>query len=633
MRHFRILGGMLAFLLLTSSPAFAQGADSIRAVGSGIVNSLVETVAEAGAPGSLDFETIGTVAGIDSFCNGEFDIATAIRPMTGTEGAICGANDVAYSEFLVGHYIVAILSHADAPLDCLTAGQVDAALKPTASNLVTNWSFYDAELTDRALTLFAPPEDRIEQLILDSLVAGDGLRVDVETYADPAAAIAGISGAPGSLGFVPWSEQLADNASVTLLQFGGGDNEPCVSPSVANVESGQYGASLSLHLIVNRARLDHNETLTEFLRFITDESNASLIAAAGAHPPSEAAYAQNQSLLSAEDGAFGDASLFDIPAALSGSLQIVGAASAFDVLDRVADSLTRDHADLEIVLDLVGRGMGLDRLCAGEADIAVMDADTSAAELDACASNSILTTPFELGRQATILLGNAADDYAACLTAEQIATIWRAESAGVVDDWSTVDPSFPAEKLTLFAPSVLDQHTDILLQAAGQVIPPTRNDSEKHFDPLYRAAAVGNVPGALTYMHWHEYQRVLNKDQARIQLVAVDAGAGCVAPSATSIEDGSYALSRPATLLIRQESLAGANAQSFLWTLFSDDSLPLFEREGYVGVTAPDLPGRRRQLQTAFAEAEATYSGTNIEAGAEAAGDASEDEAGDADSG
>lgn len=632
MRHLRIMAGILSLLLLTSGLAFTQEANSVRVIGSGIVNSLLESVAEAGGRDSLEFETVGTAAGIDRFCNGDFDIATAIRAMTSAEGAICGANDLAYSEFLVGHYILAILSQADSPVQCLTGNQLDAALKPSASNLVANWSFYDEALTDLPLTFFAPRADRIEHLILDSLIAGDGLRVDAQAYADPAEVIAGISETAGSLGFVLWSEPLVDNASVALIQYGADAGGQCLHPSVENVENGRYDAALSLYLIVNRQRLGDSETLAEFMRFITDESAGPLIAAAGAHPASETTFAANAGALSAGEAAFGDAAQFEIPAALSGSLRIVGAASAYDVLNRVADSLTQNNASLEILLDLAGRANGLDRLCAGEADIAALDADSDAAELEACANNAIIATPLTLGRQATVLLGNAADEYSACLTEAQIAAVWRADSAAIVDDWSKVDPTFPAEKLTLFGPSVLDQHSDFLLQGAGQVIPPIRQDTEKHFDPLYRAAAVGNVNGALTYLNWPEYQRVLNNDQANIRLVAVDAGAGCVKPSPTSIEEGSYALSRRAALLIRQESLAEINTQSYLWTLFSDDNLALIEREGFVGLSAPDLPGIRRQLQMSFAEAEALTLRADSDASATAADDDSAALAADADS-
>jgi phosphate transport system substrate-binding protein len=607
MGHFRNWAGLLSLLLLASNLAFAQGSDSVQVIGSGIVNSLVETLAEASGHSSLKIETVGSATGIDRFCNGGIDLATAIRAMTAAERAICGANDVAFSEFLLSHYISAFVAHPDAPLECLSANELNEALKPSASNRAADWSFYDAEMTDLSLTLFRPRDNRIDYLILDSLVAGDGLRKDVEVYEDPAAAAAEISETAGALGFVPWSRELESNQSVAILEFSGDDSGECAGASVESVEDGRYGAALSLYLIVNRARLKANESFLDFMRFILDESSASSIADAGIRPPSEATYKLNERVLADEAAARAAAAEFQVPEVLSGSLKLVGAASAVDVLDRVADSLSQDDGGLEITLDFLGRGNGLAKLCAGEADIAVLDVDLAEGDLEACANSAIAATPVKLGTQATVLLGNAADDYAACLTAEQIVTIWSAKSAESPNEWSNVDPAFPAARMTLFGLSVLDQHTDILLQTAGQVIPPIRRDTETDFDPLYRAAAVSNVPGALTYMNWHEYQRVVNNNQANIQLVAVDAGAGCVTPSPTSIQDSSYALSRPATLLIRQESLADINTQSYLWTLFSAGSRSILEREGFVNLSELELAGLRREMRSWFAEAEAMY--------------------------
>lgn len=620
MRHYRFWAGLLSLLMLMSLPALAQGAESLQVIGSGIVNSWIVDLAEDSGHSALKIETVGTAAGIDEFCNGDVDLATAIRAIRPAESAICGANDVVFSEFLVGHHILALAAHADAPAACLTANDLNEALKPSASNLAADWSFYDPELTDLPLTLFVPEDSRIDHMILDSLVAGDGLRKDVELYADAGAALAAIRDTEGALGFLPWSRDLAGDETVSILEFSGDDGGECAGASVESVEDGSYSAALSMYLLVNRARLGGDEGLADFMRFVTDASNAPLIEAAGVNAPSQATYELNARVLADEEAAGGDWSEFVIPPGLSGGLQIVGAASAAEVLDRVADSLSQGNDSLEITLNFLGRAHGLERLCAGEADIAVLDADLLGGELDACADSAIITTSAKLGAQATVLLGNAADAYASCLTAEQIVSIWRAESAESLDDWSMVDPAFPALPITLFGMSVLDQHTDILLQATGGVTPPVRRDTETDFDPLYRAAAVGNVPGALTYMSWHDYQRVLANEQANIQLVAVDAGAGCVTPSPTSIQEGSYPLSRPATLLIRQQSLGGINTQAYLWSLYSDDSGSVLEREGFVGASTQDLASARRDLQRWFAEAEAMFPAAAAEGeGADAA--------------
>lgn len=628
MRYILRWAAFLSLLLFATNPAIAQSSESISVIGSGIVNRLVDALVNFPSHELLSIKTVGTATGIDRFCNGDTDIATAARPMSSAEKAICQANDVAYSEFLVGHHIVALIAQSEAPSQCLSHSQLEGVLKPSASNIVRDWSFFDPDSADLPLTLVIPQDDRIEYLILDSLIAGDGLRADVTIVEESETAIAEVSATPGALGFVSWFQELSSDSSIDLLDVDAEENGACFSASVENVEGGSYKSALSMYLFVNRARLNQNETLAEFMRFIVDDTNASAIAAAGVTPPSEATYDLNEQVLLDEDAAGNVSAAFQVPANLSGSLTIVGAANAYDALDRVAGALTQDNAAFEIDLKLMGRAKGIESLCAGDADIAVLDADLSDAELGACADGDILTTATKLGAQATVLLGNEADDYTRCLTTEQVNTVWRAESAETVTSWLSVDPSFPDISMTLFGLSLLDQVSDILLQTAAPPIPPIRRDTEKDYNPLYRAAAVGNVPGALTYMNWRDYQRVVDNDQANIHLVAVDAGSGCVAPSPATIEDGSYALSRPAILLIRQQSLSNINTQSFLWTLFAADNWENVIREGFVGLSTLELPEIQRELLRSFAEAEARYADA-----VEDDGDTQEEEPIDADSG
>ena len=608
MRFIMRWAGLLALLWAMAFPVLTQDSAPVTVIGSGVVNSLLGSLAEANELAAADFVTVGTASGIDEFCNGEIDIASAIRTMTAAEKAICGSNDVGFSEFLAGHRILALLAHGGAPLHCLTDSQMQAVFKPSSSAATVDWSF--DEESDEALPLapIVPAPGQIEHDIADGMIPGDGLRRDARQYVDADEALALVAATEGALALVGWDESLEQIDSVSLLELSG-ESGGCVSPSAESVEQDQYSAALSMYVYVNRARLAANQQTRALMEVIIDEANSDLMRQRGATPPSSATYRINAELLaeaSAADGLPGEQG-FVMPAALSGSLRIVGAANAIDLLERVANALTQANANLEINLDLTGRANGLADLCAGDADIALLDADATEDQLDQCVDGGIATTSARIGAQATVLIGNAADEHTRCLTIEQINAVWRAQSAEIVNAWSDVDADFPDLGMTLFGKSLLDQSSDILLQTAGDTIPPIRRDTERDFNPLYRAAAVGNVPGALTYMNWHDYQRVLENEQANIQLVAVDAGAGCVAPSPNTIADGSYALSRSATLLINQESLASVNAQAYLWSLFEADNWRHAEGAGFVGLSALELPGMRLELQRAFAEAEALY--------------------------
>ena len=117
----------------------------------------------------------------------------------------------------------------------------------------------------------------------------------------------------------------------------------------------------------------------------------------------------------------------------------------------------------------------------------------------------------------------------------------------------------------------------MMLQASGDNTP-IRQDIEIDSDHLYRGAAVGNTEGALTYMSWGEYQAVLDNNQENIQLVEVDAGDGCVAPTEDTIQSNEYPLARTLYLAVNQQALTESAVQSYLWFTFGDDRFSQFER-------------------------------------------------------
>ena len=398
---------------------------------------------------------------------------------------------------------------------------------------------------------------------------------------------------------------------------------PCAAPSAASVESEDYRLAISLYVYVNRASLAEKPSLDAFMQIIVDPANAGLIAATGATPPSDAIYDFNAKLLAdanAEPGMTGSADDFQMPPGLSGDIRIAGAATADQIISRAAANLGEA---INAQTSYVGAEAGLERLCQGEADIAVLNAPASADSLATCADAGIATATIELGWQASVLLAHAADDYAACLTSEQIKTIWRADPAGAVMRWSDIDDSLPDQSLILFGMRTLDSASDLLLRTAGELIPPLRRDTEKNNDPHYRAAAVANVSGSLTYMSWQDAQSVMVSDPERVAMVAVDAGAGCAQAGEESIVSGAYPLSLGAHLLVAEAALADAKTQALLWQIHSDDNWAAMQADGFISAPALELPILRRELLRQFADAELAHA--PIEAAAESETDSDSD--------
>lgn len=598
----------LLALLTSTTVLFAQDTTSSTVVGSGIVNSIVESLAEANETDTLTITTTGTSAGFEQFCAGEADVVTATRAISADEDADCISNNIAYGEFLVAHSIIAFaVNPNNTVLECLTENDLNTLFPPTATADISNWTAFDETSEDLPITFILPQDNTVEYVILDNMVVGDGLRRDGNTYDDAESAIAQITENNGAIAVLPYSSSLTEEDGIRLLDISYNTTAGCASPSVENVENRLYTATLPMLMYVNRASLE-NADLQNFMDFVTTVDSADIIESTGYLAPTDDTYELNAEILVNEDveSQFGGAeSEFTIPENLIGQIDISGAANAYNLLNTNATQLTGNNQQLNINITIEGQAAGIRRLCNGEVDIAIISSELADDALAGCEANNINTIPIELGTQATVLVANATDTYASCLTTNQIETIWSATATESITQWSDVDDSLPEQDMTLFGLSTSNAFSDILLSTGGGPVEPVRRDTELSNDALYRAAAVANVEGSLTYMSWQDYRRVVGNNQSNIQLVNIDNGEGCVMPSPETISDGTYPLTRPGSLLVNELSLTDISVQSFVWRLFSDQGWTNIDREGFVGIDFGSLPAVRNELEVQFSLAEA----------------------------
>lgn len=599
---------ILLALLTSTTILFAQDEESFTVVGSGIVNPVVEALAEANNTDTISIETTGTSAGFEQFCSENADVVTATRSISADEDANCISNEINFAELLIAHDILGFAVHPTVDfLQCLSINDLNTLFAPSSTGQRVDWSGYSETGAELPLTLIVPQDSSVEYLILDSLVEGDGIRRDVTAVTDAETALATVGETEGAIAVVKFNPTLAETNSVTFVDINVGGTTGCASPSVQNVENRLYGASQAMYVYVNRASLEKNSELQAFFDFIVSLESSDIIATAGYVPPSDESISINQEVLAnAEAGRqfTGAESEFEIPTNLAGQITVGGAANAYSLMNTMSTRLTGANQNVVINLNIEGQSAGVRRLCSGELDILIVENDLPDGALDGCEANNINTVPVSIGTQATVLVSNAGDSYATCLTTSQINTIWGAEATETIMNWSDVDSAFPDQAMTLFGLRSLNEYSDILLSQTDGPILPIRLDTEQNNDALYRAAATANVEGALTFMSWTDYQRVLANSQQNIQLVGVDAGAGCVVPSEATIVNGSYPLIRTAQLIVREFSLTGAAVQSYLWTIFSDENFSVLQNEGYVGIDFGDLPAIRSELETQFSLAE-----------------------------
>lgn len=604
--------GLLILLALIISPAaiYAQDDSSeITVIGSGIVEPLFQAlVTQSETELTPQINITGTSSGFAQFCAGEADITLANRQITAQENETCITNGINSVDFVIGHDIAAFVVHPETDFaECLTTEALNLLFAPSGQNAITNWNQVietsEEETLDTPLTLVVPDEFSSRYAILDNVIEGDGIRNDVVSVANDSAVIAEVSSTVGAIGVTSLQEALNAGDAVKVLNLDTAlISAGCRQASAQEAEDGLYTPAQQLRVYLNTASLS-TEGLAEFLSYSISAEAATVVEEAGFTAPTNAIIEKNTTNLEvAESGktVVSTVTDFQVDPLSTGQVAIAGAANLNLFLTSSANAFNVNNANITIDTKLRGETDGFRRLCNGEVDIVSAYRDLSADESANCAANNIETQAIALGSRAVVLIANANDSDHACLTTEAIANLWKAGST---------------EEVTLFAPLNGNSDLDLLLTLTGGGT--EREDVQRYADPLYRAAATGILENSLTVLNWNQYQRVLNNNQENIQLVEVNVGNGCVAPSIESINDGSYGLARASQLIVSKPALARSEVQAFIWHIISDASFPTLEANGFIGLRLGDLAESRGLLQRLFIEAEA-QAATTGEADAEA---------------
>lgn len=579
-----------------TAAAGAQDAGTVRVDGSAIAAPMVEAVAaEANVP--VTFDIAGTTAGVNALCAAVADIALTNRPLSATEESVCASAGVDFYELLLGHAAAAVIINSDSPgPQCLTSTQLNALFAPSASGQITTWQQVDPEADASALSVYLPAEDSLALVLIDQVVEGDGLRTDATSLASDAEVIARVAADQGAVGVIDFASiaGLPETVRVAMLNTTAAG---CVAPVTEGFENRTYSAAQPLFAYVNAS----SEAALPLAAALAHSGEAAV--SAGLAAPSTSAAELNASILA--DSNTGREFTryitdFIIPEGASGPVVIAGSSAALDLTRNLTAALTAEFQGIVVTTTLQGQPAGISSLCSGAADIAFVSGEASPGLWAACSDNGVEPVVIPLGGRPVVLVANAANSDLACLTSAEIATAVTTDAAS----WDAVNSNFAPAPITLLAPVTGTSLSDLLVRLTAGPNGFLRADKLGYDDPLYRAAAVANVDGAITFMDWNDYLRVADAGQQGIQLVSVNDGSDCITPGEAAFQAGAYPLSEALTLLANPSSLTKPGVQATLWYLLSDRNFNLLSGSNLFGLPFQELAPLRYNLQDAFTAAE-----------------------------
>ncbi len=529
----------------------------------------------------------GLRTAFQELCQGQVDIVMSTEPISDAQVQACTEQGQTFVETVLAYEAIALLTPPAAELTCLAQQPLFDAWQLGAKTDLT-WSEIGSEALDAPVTFYGPDDLSLAYLLFKKLVPAGALRDDIVTATDPAELVAKVQEEDASaFAFLSLADlpQADPEGVLTPLQVQDVTGA-CISPSLETLEDRTYPLARTDYLYINATSAERPE-VKAFIEFaLTGESGVK------AHGPalgyvlaSDDTYETGVANLSAVKAGRTFSRLISpvqIAATAEGTINLAGSALLYDLTRLINREFTNLFANAKLEATYNGNTAGWQAFCAGEAEVMVATRQPTDDELAQCEANGVTPFMLDLGYQALLIAVPAEADWVDCLDSATAASLLRAgtDETPAAVTWRDVNPDWPDRALLLVAPPRQTGETDLLVsRLIGELSFPVRTDMVEDDDPLYRAQGVANTDNGLTYLWWTDFQN----STADVKLLSVDAGQGCVAPSAETFADGSYPLAFPVRYYVNQAAFDNALLRAYLWHFFDETSIETLAKYPFAG--------------------------------------------------
>ena len=229
---------------------------------------------------------------------------------------------------------------------------------------------------------------------------------------------------------------------------------------------------------------------------------------------------------------------------LSGSIRLDGSSTVFPFAQAAAELFNQENPNVKISVGEAGTSGGFEKFCAGEIDISDASRPIEPEEVDACKKDGVAYSEIQVANDGISITTNPALEIS-CLTTDQLKQLWNTPTVSnyseLGKDADTGQP-LPDADVSLYGPGTDSGTFDYFTDVINGLEDRSRDDYQPSEDDNVLVEGVAGDQNGLGYFGFSYYAQ----NQDKLNLVSVDDGKGCVAPSNDTIQSGEYSpLSRP----------------------------------------------------------------------------------------
>ncbi len=296
---------------------------------------------------------------------------------------------------------------------------------------------------------------------------------------------------------------------------------------------------------------------------------------------------------------------------IDGSFLVSGSSTVFPIVQAQAEVFAENNPGIAIAVEGPGSGDGAQKFCAGEVPIANASRLYKDEELELCAANGVEFIEIRRGIDGITVITSPNNDSIECLSFNDLYALVSEEAVGF-DSWAAANAltaewggtRFDDLGLEVFGPGeesgTFDSFGEIVIEsvAKGETgLDPEAREFVKTIRPDYTASPNDNVIiegiGASDHpLGWVGFAFALEASEAgaaRMLEISKEDGGECVGPTAETIADASFPISRFLYTYVNAEAADTDPAvAAFVDYMLSDEGLAAVAEAGYVDLPAAD---------------------------------------------
>ncbi|CAN5577739.1 hypothetical protein BH24ACT4_BH24ACT4_22360 [soil metagenome] len=260
---------------------------------------------------------------------------------------------------------------------------------------------------------------------------------------------------------------------------------------------------------------------------------------------------------------------------VSGSVAISGSSTVEPISTAVAESFRGQNGEVDITVEGPGTGDGFEKFCGGATDISDASRPIKEEEAATCEENGIEFVELKVGIDGISVI-TSPDNPVECLSFADLYALIGPEAEGI-STWADgtevasalgSDTDLPDEGLVITAPGeesgTYDSFIEIVLESAAEPrvesgdinedeAATTRSDYSSSANDNTIIEGVSAEAGGLG---WVGFAFADQAEGVKLMPISEEPGGDCVEPSAETIQDGSYPISRSLYIYVNKAKAA-----------------------------------------------------------------------------